>query len=169
MEQTEMNLKINVTGEKQYLTFLLKDELFGLEVSPVKEIIEYFPITRIPMMPAYILGITNVRGDVLPVIDLSERINLGVNIKNKKTCIVIVEIDDNDGKLSIGILIDAISQVIAMPDKNLENTPEFGLKVDERFIKNMLKTDDKFIGVLNLETILNIEELSALREDIYQY
>ena len=103
MEQMETSDGTITEGEKQYLTFLLKDELFGLEVSPIKEIIEYFPVTRVPMMPAYVLGITNVRGDVLPVIDLSGRINLGKNIRSKKTCIVIVEIDDGDRKMNISL------------------------------------------------------------------
>ena len=164
MKDIEIDNMVMIEGEKQYLTFLLKDELFGLEVSPIKEIIEYFPVTKVPMMSDFVLGVINVRGDVLPVIDLSARIDLGKNIRSKKTCIVIVEIDDDEKKMNIGIIIDAINQVIAMPNKSLEPTPEFGLKVDKRFIKNMMRIENKFIEILNLDTILMLDELSTLRD-----
>jgi purine-binding chemotaxis protein CheW len=160
-ENTEKS-KSTVNEEMQYFTFLLKDKLFSFEVTPIKEIIEYLHITKVPMMQRYILGVTNVRGEVLPVVDLSDRIGLGENIQDRKTCIVIVEIENNGEKMNVGMLIDAINQVLTVTQENLEDAPEFGLKIDKRFVKKMMKSDKGFIEILNLDTILSLSELSTI-------
>ncbi len=150
----------------QYFTFILKKELFCIEVLPIKEIIEYINITRVPMMQNFVKGITNVRGNVIPVIDLSERLSLGQTEVDKKTCIVIVEVKQGEFNYDMGILIDSINQVLELEDAHLEATPHFGSKIEERFISKMGKVEGKFINVLNLDSILNIKELSVINANL---
>lgn len=152
----------NDNRKKQYFTFMLKSELFCIEVLPIKEIIEYVNITRVPMMQKFVKGITNVRGNVIPVIDLSERLGLGKTNIEKKTCIVIVEVVKNELKLDMGILIDSINQVLELDENEIEDTPNFGSKIEERFISKMGKIGETFVDVLNLNSILDIEDLSKV-------
>jgi len=148
----------------QYFTFYLKDELFCIEVAPIKEIIEYLKITRVPMMQSFIMGITNIRGNVIPVIDLSDRLGLGKTEIVKKTCIVIVQAKLETTSIDIGILIDSINQVIDITTENIEKAPEFGSKIKENFINRMIKFNKEFIDVLNLDTILDIKELAEIEK-----
>ncbi|MBN1969041.1 MAG: chemotaxis protein CheW [Candidatus Delongbacteria bacterium] len=157
-----MELKNDTIEKKQYFTFVLKNELFCIEVLPIKEIIEYINITRVPMMQTFVKGITNVRGNVIPVIDLNERLGLGRTEIGKKTCIVIVETIKNGQNYDMGILIDSINQVMEMEAKDFENTPDFGSKIEKKFIHKIGKIDDKFIDILNLDAILDIDELSKI-------
>ncbi len=148
----------------QYFTFYLKDELFCIEVAPIKEIIEYLKITKVPMMQSFIMGITNIRGNVIPVIDLSDRLGLGKTEILKKTCIVIVQAKSETTSIDIGILIDSINQVIDITQENIEKAPEFGSKIKESYINKMIKFNEKFIDVLNLDTILDMKELAKIRD-----
>jgi purine-binding chemotaxis protein CheW len=150
--------------EHQYLTFLLKNEMFGIDVLHIKEIIEYAMVTRVPTMQNFIKGVTNVRGNVVPVIDLCGRLNQGESDIDKKTCIIIVEINVNNENIEIGLIVDSVNQVYDIMPESIEESPSFGAKIRKDFIKQMGKVDDKFIVILNLENILNIDELSIINK-----
>lgn len=146
----------------QYFTFMLKKEIFCIEVLPIKEIIEYLNITRVPMMQSFVKGITNIRGNIIPVVDLSERLGLGITTLDKKTCIVIVEVNGEGQKFDMGILIDSINQVLELDIEDIEETPNFGSKIEEKFISRMVKIGESFVDVLNLDSILDINDLSNM-------
>ncbi len=149
----------------QYLTFYLQDEMFGLNIRPIKEISEYGKVTPVPMMPDYVRGVVNLRGNVVPVLDLPVRFGWEPSPLNKRSCIVIVELVSDDGTaLEMGIVIDSVSEVLDIPNSNIGAAPSFGAKIRTEFISGMGKVDDNFIVLLNASKVLSTDELSLLEE-----
>jgi purine-binding chemotaxis protein CheW len=146
----------------QYLTFALGSEMFAVGILNVKEIIEYGNLTEIPMMPAFIRGVINLRGSVVPVIDLSARFGGSQTEVGRRTCIVIVEVEDEDAKHDIGIMVDAVSEVLDIPGSEIEPPPAFGAKIRADFIFGMGKVAGKFVIILNINKVLSVEEIALL-------
>ena len=146
----------------QYLTFSLHGEMFAVGILNVKEIIEYGNLTEIPMMPAFIRGVINLRGSVVPVIDLSCRFGNAVTEIGKRTCIVIVEVQEGEFRHDIGIMVDAVSEVIEIPAGEIEPPPSFGAKIRADFIHGMGKVAGKFVIILNIIKVLSVEEIAML-------
>ena len=146
----------------QYLTFALGSEMFAVGILNVKEIIEYGNLTEIPMMPAFIRGVINLRGSVVPVIDLSARFGGRPTEVGKRTCIVIVEVQDGELRHDIGIMVDAVSEVLDIPDSDIEPPPTFGAKIRAEFIFGMDKVQGKFVILLNIDKVLSVEEIALL-------
>jgi len=146
----------------QYLTFKLGDEIYGISVDHVKEVNEFSNVYVIPRVPAFIKGVINLRGEVVPVIDLSQRL-YGRPIEiSKLTCIAVLELKDEDERVPIGIVIDAVKEVVEIRDDKIEATPEFSLNIRDDFVSGVGKVRDTFIVLLNVETVLNIHELSQI-------
>ncbi len=150
--------------DNQYLTFYLKGEIFGVEVLYVKEIIEYIIITKVPLMQEFLLGVTNIRGNVISVIDLANRLGIGKSEITKRTSIIITEVNINEEIFNIGLLVDSVNQVVEIEGKNIETAPMFGAKIRKEFIKKMGKIDDKFITIINADEVLELEEVSIAQE-----
>ena len=148
----------------QYLTFSLAGEMFAVGILNVKEIIEYGHLTEIPMMPAFIRGVINLRGAVVPVIDLAARFGGKTTQVARRTCIVIIEVVDQDFRSDIGILVDAVSEVLEIPASEIEPPPSFGAKIRADFIFGMGKVSGKFVIILNINNVLSIEEISMLTD-----
>ena len=146
----------------QYLTFVLGGEMFAVGILNVKEIIEYGQLTEIPMMPAFIRGVINLRGRVVPVIDLSARFGGRVAEVSRRTCIVIVEVIDEETQHDIGIMVDAVSEVLDIPGNEIEPPPTFGAKIRAEFIFGMGKVSGKFVIILNISKVLSIEEIAQI-------
>ncbi len=146
----------------QYLTFALGSEMFAVGILNVKEIIEYGNLTEIPMMPAFIRGVINLRGSVVPVIDLAARFGGSQTEVGRRTCIVIVEVEDEDAKHDIGIMVDAVSEVLDIPGSEIEPPPAFGAKIRAHFIFGMGKVAGKFVIILNINKVLSVEEIALL-------
>ena len=146
----------------QYLSFYIKDEMFAINVSCVKEIIQYTQITRVPMMQNFVAGITNIRGSVIPVIDLSSRLGLGSSPIDKKTCVITVGVTEDSDEMEIGIIIDVVEQVYEVAKNHIMDSPEFGSRIRKDFIRMMARIDDKFMTMLDIDSILNIRELSRV-------
>ena len=146
----------------QYLTFSLGGEMFAVGILNVKEIIEYGHLTEIPMMPAFIRGVINLRGSVVPVIDLSARFGGKVTEVSRRTCIVIVEVADEDARHDIGIMVDAVSEVLDIPGSEIEPPPTFGAKIRADFIFGMGKVAGKFVIILSISKVLSVEEIAQL-------
>ena len=146
----------------QYLTFALGSEMFAVGILNVKEIIEYGNLTEIPMMPAFIRGVINLRGSVVPVIDLSARFGGRPTEVGKRTCIVIVEVQDEELRHDIGIMVDAVSEVLDIPDGEIEPPPTFGAKIRAEFILGMGKVQGKFVILLNIDKVLSVEEIAQI-------
>ena len=147
---------------EQYLTFSLHGEMFAVGILNVKEIIEYGNLTEIPMMPTFIRGVINLRGSVVPVIDLSCRFGNQVTEISKRTCIVIVEVQDGEFRHDIGIMVDAVSEVIEIPAGEIEPPPSFGAKIRADFIHGMGKVAGKFVIILNIVKVLSVDEIAML-------
>jgi purine-binding chemotaxis protein CheW len=146
----------------QYLTFALGGEMFAVGILNVKEIIEYGNLTEIPMMPAFIRGVINLRGSVVPVIDLAARFGGKPTELGRRTCIVIVEVMDDDARHDIGIVVDAVSEVLDIPDSEIEPPPSFGARIRADFIFGMGKVAGKFVIILNINRVLSVEEIAQL-------
>ena len=146
----------------QYLTFALGGEMFAVGILNVKEIIEYGNLTEIPMMPTFIRGVINLRGSVVPVIDLAARFGGSPAELGKRTCIVIVEVADGELQHDIGIMVDAVSEVLDIPGSEIEPPPSFGAKIRADFIFGMGKVVGKFVIILNINKVLSIEEIAQL-------
>ena len=146
----------------QYLTFSLAGEMFGVGILNVKEIIEYGNLTEIPMMPNFIRGVINLRGAVVPVIDLSARFGGKTTEVGRRTCIVIVEVPDEDTRHDIGIIVDAVSEVLEIPGSEIEPPPSFGAKIRADFIFGMGKIAGKFVILLDINKVLSVEEIAQL-------
>ena len=154
-----------VEAPQQYLTFLLGGEMFALAILNVKEIIEYGNLTEIPMMPAYIRGVINLRGAVVPVVDLAARFGGLQTTITRRTCIVIVEMkggENGDERQDIGIMVDSVSEVLEIPKSEIEAPPSFGAKIRVDFIHGMGKVSGKFVIILNIDRVLSVEELAQI-------
>jgi purine-binding chemotaxis protein CheW len=146
----------------QYLTFALGGEMFAVGILNVKEIIEYGQLTEIPMMPTFIRGVINLRGSVVPVIDLSARFGGKVTELSRRTCIVIVEVADEDTRHDIGIMVDAVSEVLDIPGSEIEPPPSFGARIRADFIFGMGKVAGTFVIILNINKVLSVDEIAQL-------
>ncbi len=147
----------------QYLTFTLGSEMFAVGILNVKEIIEYGNLTEIPMMPGFIRGVINLRGAVVPVVDLAARFSHGkISQVQRRTCIVIVEVTQEDAKHDIGIMVDAVSEVLEIQANEIEPPPSFGAKIRADFIAGMGKINSKFVIILQIDRVLSVDEMAVL-------
>ena len=147
---------------RQYLTFAVAGEFFATAIASIKEIIEHRKPTDVPMMPAFMRGVINLRGRVVPVIDLSVRFGRAPIEVTRRTCIVILEMEQEGEQHGIGVLVDAVSAVLEIADADIEPPPSFGAKLRSDFITGMGKVGEKFVIVLDIDKVLSVEELAAL-------
>ena len=146
----------------QYLTFWQRDEMFAVGILGIKEIIEYTKLTTVPLMPDFISGVINIRGAVVPVIDLSARFGREAAVPTRRSCIVIIETVNDNEKIDIGIIVDSVSEVLAIPPAEIEPAPRFGTNIRADFISGMGKVNDKFVIILDISRVLSIDEMSSL-------
>ena len=147
---------------RQYLTFVLGGEVFAIGILSIKEIIEYGHLTTVPLMPAHIRGVINLRGAVVPVIDLSARFGRDGTQVTRRTCIVILEVLAGEGKQDIGVVVDAVNEVVEIPADQIEPAPDFGARIRTDFIQGMGKVGERFVIILSVNHVLSVEELAAL-------
>ncbi|GAB4403612.1 MAG: chemotaxis protein CheW [Rhodoferax sp.] len=154
----------SATEEKQYLTFMLGVEMFSLSILCIKEIIWYANLTEVPMMPACIRGVINLRGAVVPVLDLSLRFGKPSTPVTKSTCIVIVEVPTavEGERQNIGVVVDSVQAVLEIPASEIEPAPSFGAKIRSDFIEGIAKVNGKFVILLNVGKVLSMEEIGQL-------
>ena len=147
---------------QQYLTFLLGGEVFALSIQAVKEILQYTAPTSVPMMPECIRGVINLRGSVVPVMDLAVRFGRPASTVGRKTCIVILEMPAEGAIHRFGLLADAASEVLEIAADAIEPVPEFGVRIDSRFVSGLGKVAEKFVVILDAGQLLMLEEMGAL-------
>ncbi|MDH4263273.1 MAG: chemotaxis protein CheW [Spirochaetia bacterium] len=163
LEKTMMDLEEAKSGtnmDRQFLTFQMGPEEYGINILNVKEIIGYSQVTKIPMVPEYILGVMNVRGNVVPVVDLAPRFGSLTSPVTKLTCIVIVEIEEGEDVTDVGILVDSVEDVVDISKEDVESAPGFGAKLRADFISGIGKIGDRFVILLNIDRVLDLNELS---------
>ena len=150
----------------QFLTFMLGGEMFAMGILAIKEIIEYSTPTEVPMMPASIRGVINLRGAVVPVVDLAVRFGRTPGAVTKRTCIVIVEISLKDSRQDVGVLVDAVNEVLEISQDEIEAPPTFGTRIRTDFIQGMGKVNNKFVILLDANQVLTLDELAELAERV---
>lgn len=144
----------------QYLTFMLGGETFAIGILCIKEIIEYSTLTEVPMMPASVRGVINLRGAGVPVIDLAVRFGRGPAPVTKRTCIVIVEVTMNGERQDVGVVVDAVNEVLEIRTADIEPPPSFGARIRTDFIRGMGKVNQKFVILLDVDHVLALDELA---------
>lgn len=147
----------------QYLIFSLGKELFAVGTLRVREIIEYGTLTSVPMVPPFIRGVINLRGAVVPVIDLHARFGRGVTEVSRRTCIVILEVHSDEDVHVMGVIVDAVSAVRQIDSSQIEPAPSFGTRIRADFIDGMAKVNGQFVILLDLGKVLSVEEMSVLQ------
>ncbi len=153
-----------VQGTAQYLTFQLADGVFAMDIATVREIIQHGQLTTVPLMPTFVRGVMNLRGAVVPVIDLQARLGKAAATVGKKTCVIIFDAQRDNERVELGLMVDAVSEVIEIPASDIEPPPQFGSAIKRDFIKGMGKVAGKFVIILDPERALNVDEMADLVE-----
>ena len=147
---------------QQYLTFMLGGEVFAIGILHIKEIIEYGSLTTVPMMPAFIRGVINLRGAVVPVVDLASRFGGKPGEVTRRSCIIILELEVEEETQVIGVVVDAVNEVLEIAGADIEPPPSFGTRIRADFIAGMGKVQERFVIILNVNKILSVEELALI-------
>ncbi|MBK1647813.1 chemotaxis protein CheW [Rhabdochromatium marinum] len=147
----------------QYLTFSVVHERLAMSINAVQEIIETPKITQVPMTPAYIRGVINLRGNVVPVVDLGARLNRGALALSKRSCIVLVEVKSQHNSHVLGMLVDEVKNILEIPRDDVKPAPEFGSEIRTDFIEAMGRVNDVFVIILAIDNVLSIQELATLK------
>jgi purine-binding chemotaxis protein CheW len=151
----------SITDTRQYLTFQLGDEVFALGVSNVREILEFTTVTKVPKTPEFMRGVINLRGSVVPVLDMRLKFGLTRTEKTVDTCIIVVEVSFEEENTIIGALVDSVQEVFDLESDQIEPAPKIGTQLKTGFIKGMGKRDDHFIILLDIDKVFTSEELAV--------
>ncbi len=153
-----------VEDAAQYLTFSVAEERLAMSIGAVQEIIETPQVTKVPMTPDYIRGVINLRGNVVPVVDLGARLNRGKLTISKRSCIVLVEVKSQNEAYVLGMLVDEVNNILEIPRDDVKPAPEFGSEIRTDFIEAMGRVGDIFVIILAIDNVLSIQELAALKK-----
>src|SRR5579872_4901859 len=155
-----------ITDTRQYLTFRLGDEVFATDVAKVREVLDFTTITKIPRTPEFMSGVINLRGNVVPVVDLRLCLEMSKTEKTVNTCIVVMEMLVDGESSVIGALADSVEEVIDLEPENIQPPPRIGVKIRTDFIKGMGKRDSQLIMILDIDRVFSAEEISAVRGEM---
>ncbi len=162
-EITEVQQAVDSSNlEGKYLTFILAGEEYGLEILKVREIIGLMDITVVPRTPPYVRGVINLRGKIIPVVDLRVKFGMDAVEDTEETCIIVVEVAQNDKSVEMGSLVDKVSEVLDISGDDIEDAPSFGNGFDANFIMGMAKAKDSVKILLNIDAVLSGEEIIDL-------
>jgi purine-binding chemotaxis protein CheW len=150
------------TDQNQYLTFTLAGEQYAVEVGKVREVLEYTTVTKVPRTQEFMRGVINLRGSVVPVVDLRMKFDLGETEKTIATSIVVMEVNYADDGVTLGALADSVQEVIGMDDSQIEPAPSIGTKIDTQFIKGIGKQDEQFIIILDIDAVFSDTDISEV-------
>jgi purine-binding chemotaxis protein CheW len=150
--------------EGKYLTFSLANEEYGIGILKVKEIIGMMPITTVPQTPEFVKGVINLRGKVIPVLDLRRRFGMDPVDYTERTCIIVVEIAGTAGNVMIGVVVDSVSEVLSIKAEAIEDTPTFGIKLNTDYILGMAKIGKNVKILLDIDRVLGADEISLLEQ-----
>ncbi|MCE5336782.1 MAG: chemotaxis protein CheW [Desulfobacteraceae bacterium] len=149
-----------ITEAGQYLTFKLEEEVFALDIAKVREVLDFTKVTKVPQTPDFMLGVINLRGSVVPVVDMRLKFGLTRTEKTLNTCIIIVEVDMEGETTVLGALADSVQEVMELDPDRIEPPPRIGTRLKTTFIKGMGKRDEKFIIILDIDKIFSADELA---------
>ena len=163
-ETVDKDLQEITDREGKYLTFYMANEEYGIGILKIREIIGMMPITSVPQTPEFVKGVINLRGKVIPVIDLRLRFNMDSIDYNERTCIIVVEILGQSATVQVGIVVDSVSEVLNIKQDEIEDTPTFGTSLNTDFILGMAKMEGGVKILLDIDQVLTSDELSLLEE-----
>ena len=146
------------------MSFHLEKEIFALDISKVREVIEFSTVTKVPQTPEFMRGVINLRGGVVPVIDLKRKFGLGETEKTINTCVIISEVLINDESVVLGVMADAVDEVFDLLPENVEPAPKIGTQLNTEFLKGMGKKNDQFVLILDIDRIFSDEEIALVRQ-----
>ncbi|MBF0608439.1 MAG: chemotaxis protein CheW [Candidatus Magnetobacterium sp. LHC-1] len=152
-----------ITELSQYLTFKLDDEVFALDIVKVREVLEFSSVTKVPRTPDFMRGVINLRGSVVPVLDLRLKFGMTMTKKSVNTCVIIVEVSLDNEKTVLGTLADSVQEVMELEPENIEAAPKIGSRLKTDFIRGMGKHNDEFIIILDIDKIFSVEELALMQ------
>lgn len=148
----------------KYLTFRLAEEAYGLSIMKVQEIIGMMKITRVPRVPAFIRGVVNLRGRVIPVVDLRLKFGLEQIESTERTCIIVLQIKKGDQEITVGVLVDEVSEVMDLIDDQVEPPPTFGTQVNAGFLIGVGKVEEKVLMLLDIDKVLTTDEMTNMKK-----
>ena len=151
-----------ITETTQYLTFKLDEEIFALDISKVKEVLDFTEITKIPQTPLFMKGVINLRGGVVPVVDMRLKFGMSETAKTVNTCIIIVEVTIEGETTVLGALVDSVQEVLDLEPGQIEPAPRIGTRLRTEFIRGMGKRDNHFIMILDIDKVFSADELAAV-------
>lgn len=154
---------LKITEVRQYLTFKLEGEIFALDVGKVREILDYTSITRVPQTPEFMKGVINLRGSVVPVVDMRLKFGIAPQEKTVDTCIIVVEISIDNETTILGALVDSVQEVFELEPSQIEPAPRIGTKLRTDFILGMGKRDDQFVIILDIDKVFSCEDLETVQ------
>jgi purine-binding chemotaxis protein CheW len=153
----------DVIETTQYLTFKLDDEVFALDISKIREVLDFTSITRVPRTPEFMRGVINLRGSVVPVVDLRLKFGMAKTEKTVNTCIIITEVTVDNATTVVGALADSVQEVLDLSPDHIEPAPKIGTRLNTVFIKGMGKRDNNFIIILDIDKVFSTDELALVQ------
>lgn len=153
----------SVTQTTQYLSFMLGEEVFALDITKVREVLDFTTITKVPQTPDFMRGVINLRGSVVPVVDMRLKFGMNATEKTVNTCIIIVEVTLEEESIVIGALADSVREVFDLEDDQVEPAPKIGTQLNTEFLKGMGKKNEEFILILDIDKVFSSEELAVVQ------
>jgi purine-binding chemotaxis protein CheW len=152
----------------QYLTFKLRDEVFALDIGKVREVLDFTTVTKVPQTPDFMRGVINLRGNVVPVVDMRLKFGLSQTEKTVNTCVIITEIEVDGETTVVGAMADSVQEVLDLEADEIEPPPKIGTKLNTDFIHGMGKRDNQFIMILNIDKVFSADELSEVNNSDFK-
>ena len=149
-------------SSSQFLTFTLDQERYAVEIAKVREVLEFTSVNRVPRTPEFMRGMINLRGSVVPVIDLSARFGRGPSAVARRTCVVILEVSKDGVTQTLGVMVDAVNEVMEIPAEDIEPAPAFGTRIRTDFIAGMGRVNGRFVIILDVAHVFSLDELASL-------
>lgn len=158
----------DIEDKDQYLTFIMADEEYGVDILRVHEIKGWDKVTPIPNTPAYVCGVINLRGTIVPIIDLRQRFGLKTIPYGATTVVIMLRVIEEDGERTMGVVVDAVSEVYNVSPEEMKAAPDFGDTVNMEFIHGLASVDDKMVMLLDIDNLLNSKEMTAINQAVYE-
>ena len=156
---------MELTGTTQYLTYKLADEVFAFDIAKVREVLDFTTITKVPKMPDFLRGVINLRGTVVPVVDLRLKFGMPKTDKTVDTCVIITEVNVDGVQTTLGALADSVQEVMDLGPDSIEPAPKIGTGLNTEFIKGMGKHNERFIIILDIDKVFSADELAAVQAE----
>jgi len=161
----EETMAATITETTQYLTYKLGDETFALDITKVREVLDFTTVTKVPRTPEFMRGVINLRGSVVPVVDLRLKFGMTKTENSVNTCIIITEVTVDGDTTVLGCLADSVQEVLDLDEEHIAPAPRIGTKLRTEFIRGMGKRDDRFIIILDIDKVFSSDELALVKQD----